>query len=94
MWNLEFLYSKSAPTPTDTEVLIQKTENRPSYGDFGFLQPKSPTSPNFKTTKIFALHTSIYKGSKVHTLAIIYTVPFILNTPLRNLDFFAKQGGV
>ena len=43
-WNF---YSKRAPSPAENEVYTQKTENRPTYGDFGIWLPESPTSPNF-----------------------------------------------
>ena len=35
---------------------IQISENRPTYGDFGFHGVRSPTSPKFKTHKKIVLH--------------------------------------
>ena len=54
--NLEFFYSKRASSPAGNEVQTQKTENRPTYGDFGIWLPESPTSPNFKTHERIILH--------------------------------------
>ena len=42
-----FLTQKEHPSPQKAEVYTQKTENRPTYGDFGFCPPRPPTSPNF-----------------------------------------------
>ena len=42
-----FFYSKRAATLAKTEVYTQKTENRPTYGDFGIHVLEPPTSPNF-----------------------------------------------
>ena len=38
---------KKSPKPAKNEVYTQKTENRPTYGDFDFRAPRPPTSPNF-----------------------------------------------
>ena len=54
--NYAFFYSKRAHSNSETEVYAQKTENRPTYGDFGTDVPGPPTSPNFKTHKRIVLH--------------------------------------
>ena len=53
--NLALFYSKRASSPAKNEVYRQKTENRPTYWDFGFHGVRSPTSPKFKTHKTFVL---------------------------------------
>ena len=41
-------------SPAKKKVYTQKTENRPTYCNFGIGVLRSPTSPNFKThNKIF-----------------------------------------
>ena len=75
MVNLEFLaffYSKRASSPAGNEVETQKTENRPTYCDFGIWLPESPTSPNFKTHKRIILHNRNYIACKVYTYPITY----------------------
>ena len=64
---LHFFYSKRASSPAGNEVQTQKTENRPTYGDFGIWLPESPTSPNFKTHKGFVLHDDTYIPCNVYT---------------------------
>ena len=64
---LHFFYSKRASSPAGNEVETQKTENRPTYGDFGIWLPESPTSPNFKTHKGFVLHEDTYIPCNVYT---------------------------
>ena len=65
--NLDFFYSKRASSPAGNEVQTQKTENRPTYADFGIWLPESPTSPNFKTHKRFVLHDGTYIPCNVYT---------------------------
>ena len=65
-----FFYSKRASSPAGTEVETQKTENRPTYCDFGIWLPESPTSPNFKTHKRIILHNRNYIAYKVYTYSI------------------------
>ena len=69
---LHFFYSKRASSPAGNEVETQKTENRPTYGDFGIWLPESPTSPNFKTHKRIILHNRNYIACKVYTYPITY----------------------
>ena len=69
---MQFFDSKRAPSLAETEVYIQKTENRPTYGDFGIWLPESPTSPNFKTHKRIVLHNRNYIACKVYTYPITY----------------------
>ena len=70
--NLAFFYSKRASRLAGIEVETQKTENRPTYGDFGIWLPESPTSPNFKTHKRIILHNRNYIACKVYTYPITY----------------------
>ena len=45
----------SKSPPDNRYFCRQNSENRPTYGDFGFHGVRSPTSPNFKTHKTFVL---------------------------------------
>ena len=66
--NLKFwiLYSKIPPKYWRFEVYTQKTENRPTYCDFGIDAPRLPTSPNIKTHKRIGLHNRTYIASNVY----------------------------
>merc|ERR1711980_12457 len=64
LFNFNFLYNlksdlkvtKKSTQPRKKRSFGRKTKNRPTYGDFGFHGVRSPTSPKFKTHKIFVLH--------------------------------------
>ena len=87
---LAFFYSKRASSPPGNEVETQKTENRPTYCDFGIWLPETPTSPNFKTHKGFVLHDRNYIACKVYTYPITYLSfiniegPFWIHSALRS----------
>ena len=57
--NLAFFYSKRASRLAGIEVETQKNENRPTYGDFGILLTKSPTSSNFNIRELFCTTVTI-----------------------------------
>ena len=63
--NLAFIIQKEHPAQQEMK-LTQKTDNRPTYGDFGIWLPESPTSSNFKTHKTFVLHNGIYIAGNVY----------------------------
>ena len=70
---------------------IQISENRPTYGDFGFHGVRSPTFPNFKTHKTFVLQRLLLY-TNTYTLMVQIKFTFFLGTPPPPKSYpFAKR---